>query len=289
MKTATNPGWDVVTTGNRTYLDGALTQEEGQSIRWHSPSDERSSQVFCISAFGTLRRLPDRDTILARLFSSILSADANGGDWTLTPEYTAPELLGETGQGTPSSIDIFCRNAKAAACIESKFLYDALEGFGPCGQTKHGDCEGFYGPGSDHKTGTSANCRLEVRDGRRDPRRYWELGRRYFLDTVFEPQAKGQTCPLAGHSFQLMRNFLFAAQAASPAPSFGVLCMVPEKTAARCREQVDTFKAKVLRNEFQSHIAVETYDTLAGYLLRSAHDGSQSLGRFLQERMSTLL
>ena len=63
-----NKGW-IRAQKNPTYLPGALDHAEGQLIRWHSPEAPASSQVFCISAFGALRSLPDGPAILNRLFA----------------------------------------------------------------------------------------------------------------------------------------------------------------------------------------------------------------------------
>ena len=44
-------------------------------------------------------------------------------------------------------------------------------------------CHGFFGPGSDKKTNTSANCRLEIAEGSRGARWYWRRGRAFFRTT----------------------------------------------------------------------------------------------------------
>jgi hypothetical protein len=281
-------GWPLVQ-DNPTYRKGALDHDEGLGIRWHSPSSEHSSQVFCVSAFGHLRRLPDCDQVLQSLFADLPTAGTPGRSWNLALEHTDAGLLGETGCGTPTSVDVFCQCADMAVCIESKFLVDADEGFGGCGQAKTGACAGHYGPGSDKRTKTDASCRLTVAEGKRDARRYWQLGRSYFRGSVFLDQAAGQDCPFRGPSFQLMRNFLFAAKAAGSSQNFGVLCIVPEQKAAKCRKQVDAFKASVLLPRYGSFISLTTYDILVAALGRSKHPESQRLGRFISERMRTLL
>ena len=189
----------------------------------------------------------------------------------------------------PTSVDVFCRCADMTVSIESKFLADASEGFGGCGQAKTGACSGFYGPGSDYKTETDASCRLAIADGTRSARRYWQVGRSYFRGSVFLQQDENEVCPFRGPSFQLMRNFLFAAKAAGPSQHFGVLCIVPEQKAAKCRKQVDDFKASVLLPRYGSFISLTTYDILVAALGRSKHPESQRLGRFISERMRALL
>ena len=64
----------IAVQNNGTYLPGALSDEEGLRIKWHSPTDVQSSQVFCISVFGTLRSVPDGFKILNQL----LAAKING-------------------------------------------------------------------------------------------------------------------------------------------------------------------------------------------------------------------
>lgn len=274
---------------NPTYRPSALSDAEGLAIRWHSPSNPRSSQVFCVSAFGCMRAVPDRDQVLADLFLACLGPDACAGPWRLRPEHSRADLLGETGGGTPTAADVYCESPHAVVCVESKFLYDAGEGFGGCSQAARGHCAGYHGPGSDLKGATPAPCRLAQADGRRRPRLYWEVGRRYFLDSVFQPQQEGERCPFAGPGFQLMRNFLLAATAAGERRAFGVLCISPEARSSVLREQVSAFRSKVLRPEFRASVATATYDELARRLGRSAHAETRALGHFLLERIANLL
>lgn len=182
---------------NPTYLAGAVSETEAQAIRWHSPSSARSSQVFCISAFGSLRYLRDGQEILQALLTRHFPDAGLTGPWKLTLEYTDRQVLDESGRVTPTSVDVFCRSASSVVCIESKFIADALEGFGSCGQFP-GKCHGFYGPGSDKKTNTSANCRLEIAEGSRGARSYWRRGRAFFQDDVFVEQRLGDACPAPG-------------------------------------------------------------------------------------------
>jgi hypothetical protein len=130
---------------------------------------------------------------------------------------------------------------------------------------------------------------LEIQDGKRDPRQYWQLGRAYFEDAVFQEQRFGDTCRLAESNFQLMRNFLFAATTAGDAREFGVVAMVPEKTGDKVKGQLLAFQQGVLSEPYRSRINVSTYDSLAGMLLQSIHQPTIVLGNFLRERMTKLL
>jgi len=287
--TRENKGWTRAQR-NPTYLRGALDEADGQRIRWHSPEAPASSQVFCISAFGRLRSLPDGVQVLNQLFAATLPDIPPATQWNLNFEYVEEGVLGETGMGIPTNIDVYCVSSHAVVCIESKFLYDANEGFGRCGQFSAGDCAGFHGFGSDRKTPQVPSlCRLEVQDGKRDPRKYWQLARAYFQDEVFREQRAGETCPLAMSNYQLMRNFLFAATKARNGQDFGVVAMVPEKTASKVKPQVAAFQEDVLSEPYRARINVGTYDALAALLLQSTHQPSIAHGEFLRERMTTLL
>jgi len=207
------------------------------------------------------------------------------GPWKLTLEYSDREVLDESGRVTPTSVDVFCRSASSAVCIESKFVSDAREGFGSCGQFPD-YCHGFYGPGSDKKTGTSANCRLEMPDGSRGARSYWRRGRAFFQDAVFVEQHLGDACPFRGASFQLMRNILFAASSGGSA--WATLAIVPAMFSSVVQGQAATFRRQVLRPEWRPHLAVATYEELIELLRASRFDDSQRVGQFLAERIATV-
>jgi hypothetical protein len=274
--------WGQVQT-NPTYFTGALSDSEGKAIRWHSPSSPRSSQVFCISAFGSLRRLPDGEDILQALLRRRFPDIALAGPWELKLEHCDRRVLDETGRATPTSVDVFCHSPSSAVCIESKFVSDAREGFGSCSQFP-GHCRGFYGPGSDKKTATSANCRLEVPEGDRGARSYWRLGRAFFRDDAFVEQRPEQECPFRGSSFQLMRNILFAAT--SSAPAWATLAIVPDAVSNAVRKQAQLFQEQILQPEYRQRLAVASYEELIALLCTSRFDESQVLGRFLTERIA---
>lgn len=268
---------------NPTYYPDALSESEGQAIRWHSPSSPRSSQVFCISAFGSLRHLPDGQNILQVLLTRCFPNLGLQGPWQVKLEHFDRNVLDETGRVTPTSVDVFCQSTSGAVCIESKFIADALEGFGRCSQFPK-NCRGFYGPGSDSKTGTAAHCRLEVPDGQRGARSYWRKGRPFFREDVFWEQAVTGTCPFRDSNFQLMRNVLFAAS--SGAPAWATLAIVPSRVSAVVQKQAAVFRDQVLLPEYWSHLAVATYEDLVEVLRASRFEQSQRLGEFLAERMA---
>jgi hypothetical protein len=272
--------------GNPTYRSGALTDAEGRQVRWHSPLSEQSSQVFCISAFGSLRNLPDGQSILQTLLVRHFSSANLLGPWEVTLEHSDRNILDESGRATPTSLDVFCHSASSAVCIESKFVVDAREGFGACSQFRKDHCRGFYGPGSDRKTETKANCRLEVADGSRGARSYWKKGQPFFRNEVFASQVDGDVCPFRGSNFQAMRNVLFAATCSPSA--WATLAIVPERMSGVLKKQVRTFREQILRPEFSDRLAVATYEELIELLAGSRAEESRSLGGFLAERIETV-
>ena len=98
-----NKAWTLVQKSNRTYLPNALSDAEGQAIQWHSPEAEASSQVFCISAFGRLRSLPDGVQVLNQLFASTLRAIPPATHWDLTFDYV---ILSQTLQQTVRPLQV---------------------------------------------------------------------------------------------------------------------------------------------------------------------------------------
>ena len=159
-------------------------RERSEAFKWHDyANSERSSQVFCISAFGALRSLRARDRLLDRLFSAAFSSSppmSRARRWEITPEFEEPTLLGETGGRQPTSVDVFCELSKEVVCIESKFFTDAKHGFSGCSKFRVNACAGFYGPASDLKTNTLAWCRLENWEGERAPRLLLEFRQALF-------------------------------------------------------------------------------------------------------------
>lgn len=272
---------------NPTYLAGALTDVEGaEQVPWHLHADSpRSSQVFCISAFGTMRHLQDGQEILQALLTHHFPDLGLAGPWEVTPEYSDREVLGESGRATPTSIDAFCRSASGVVCIESKFVSDAREGFGSCSQFP-ANCSGFYGPGSDKKGVTSASCRLELPEGDRGARSYWQRGREFFREETFVQQFTGQVCPFRNANFQIMRNVLFAAS--SGHVRWATMAIVPNRESRVLRRQVKAFRDQVLRPEYRDRLAIATYEELIELLRASKFDESRKLGTFLSERIESV-
>lgn len=287
--------WDQVQ-HNRTLYSLALEPGEGQDFRWHKDADqEHSSQVFCVSAFGTLRGLPIQDRIINQFLGFPAQVVEKTSEWKIKLEVEQPGLLSEYGRVQPSSIDAVLQNRNAVFCLESKFLADAQAGFGPCSQPRgkksSRKCAGFYGPGSDVKTGTNAWCRLEVWDGHRSPRTYWAMGRAFFRDSVYARQASGETCPFAGSNYQLMRNFLFSAALAQrkSVGTFGVKVVAPARMVNRLERQIDIFRTSVLQPQFGALVELLPYERLIDLLCQSGDKAGKALADFLSERIANLI
>jgi hypothetical protein len=277
---------------NPTLYPLALLPGKGEELRWHGDAHlPHSSQVFCVSAFGMLQQLAVRDRIIRQFLglSERTPIDEDSA-WMIQLEEERPELLSECGQGQVSSIDVLLQNRSAVFAVEAKFLSDALSGFGGCSQPKK-QCAGFYGPGSDLKTGTNAWCRLEVWDGNRSPRNYWAMGRAFFRESVFTKQSHGEECPLGGSNYQLMRNFLFAAALAQKQriASFGMVAVAPAKTAGRLQRQIDTFRKDILQPQFEASVQLVFYERLIDLLQQSGDAAASALATFLAGRIAALI
>jgi hypothetical protein len=241
----------------------SLVAERFPNLKWHSHADSPdSSQAFALSAFVPVLTCADKDAILERFVTRALPLIPPRSDraWRITPEFTKPELLGETGAGVPTNVDILLEAADAVVCVESKFRVDAREGFGACSQATSHACRGFHGSCSDTRGG-SASCRLAVKDGRRQPRKYWELGIGQFRVEALAEQTSSQVCPYRD-AYQLMRNYLTACELArrDGKPFFGVIGIVPEANSREVKSGVRLFQNKVLLPENADRVAAFMYE-----------------------------
>lgn len=281
---------------------GLTDEERAGRFDWHLyAGSPRSSQALCVSALGSLRHeafAASRDQVLAALVGNAFPDWPHDTlwDWRIEIEKRAPELLNEQGGGTPSSIDGLLTAPRAVVAVEAKFAADAAAGFGGCGQFHTNDkprkCAGFHGPGSDlvpHTQGAAAACRLTIPDGRRAPRRYWDLGRSYFRPEVFT-ENMGLKCSFRDGHFQLMRNFLFAAASADLEAKeyFGVLVLCSSRCDRKLAGQIATFRAEILQEPFRSRVALVHYERLIELLAASTTTAAQELGTFLRERIATV-
>ena len=260
----------------------ALVRERFPRLKWHLHADSPdSSQAFALSAFLPVLEFPDKDQILDAFVTHALPIIPSRADrsWDVLPEYSSPRLMWESGKGEPTAIDILLVAEDAVVCVESKFRVDSRQGWGKCSQPPR-LCNGFHGPGSDWK-GTAAGCRLELPDGDRGPRLYWQVARRYFREEVLVEQIPPAVCPFLS-DYQLMRNFLFAARYAEEAamPCFGGIGIVPAARAAPLAAGVERFKRELLLPGAAERLAVASYEDYVA-LLGAASAEEQELASFL--------
>jgi len=284
MSHDTQPYWESFPN----LFPGAITPKVGHRIPWHKyASSPRSSQTFCISAFGSLidceKNAEVLDRFLAQHFPTWESTDTR---WKVHLEYADRSLLNEVG-GTPTQVDTLLEDSSSVVTIESKFVADAKEGLGSCSKFPK-ECKGHYGPGSD-VANSSCWCLLERWNGRRTPRLYWTLGRSYFRDTIFAQQQVGDACPFRGPHFQLMRNFLLASAFAMRhrKSQFGTVVICPKSCRAPLEPQVESFKKKVLRPEFENLVHMAFYDDYIEALREVGDERLVRLAEFLRQRMAT--
>ncbi len=245
----------------------------------HTPG---SSQALALSAFVPLLEFADKNELLEEFVTGALATvpPRAGRVWEVAPECSDRVLLGESGRGEATTIDVLLVADDAVVCVECKFRADARQGWGRCSQPPR-LCHGFHGPGSDRK-GTSAYCRLEAADGHRGPRRYWHAAAGLFRDEILVPQSLGDVCPFF-EDYQLVRNYLFAARHAECTGRawFGVIGLVPEAGSARVALGVERFRLSTVRPEGSARVALATYERYLDVLACGSPD-ARRLAVFLR-------
>jgi hypothetical protein len=264
----------------------------GPDFPWHTHAGSpRSSQALCLSAWAPLAKLDERhavvDALLAEWLPGLAPPPAAGRRWSIRLEVSDPDVLGERG-GRPSAIDVVLEAGDTVVCVESKFLRDALAVFRGCDQFPEA-CRGFYGPGSDRAGGTNAPCRLAMRDGRREARRYWDVAAGLLRPELLAPgPGVPGSCPLHRQS-QLARTLLYAKALAewraSPrrAPGgreFAALVIAPAATAGLLERQTAAF-AGALLPEHAGRVAVAHYEGLVRLLQTCAGEEARAVGAFV--------
>lgn len=274
-----------------------------ETFPWHSHASlANSSQVACINAFGHTAELDGgvRDRVFSKFFGAAfpeMKAGALARSWTVGLEYEDRSLLNEFGANQPTSIDALCSTSVDVVAVEAKFDRDAKDGFGCCSQPKADAragktkaCAGHYGPGSDLRTSANVDCRLEAWESSRSPRLYWVLGRQYFRASALQPQEPGMTCPLAGPSYQLMRNFLFVASFAAREgkKNFGVAVVCPSKRKETLEKQIEEFRDKILLPEYGERIQLLAYDDLVNAMRSCARKDQMGLADHIDRQLNQL-
>jgi hypothetical protein len=281
----------------------------GPDFPWHTHAGSpRSSQALCLSAWAPLASLDDRHEVIDRFLAGCLPAACGGTTaglagsgrrWQVRLEVSDADVLGERG-GHASAVDVVLEADDAVVCVESKYLRDAVAGFRGCGQFPAA-CRGYHGPGSDRTGLTQGPCRLAVRDGRREARRYWDVAAGLFRPEALAP-GPGEPGSCALHrQYQLARTLLYAkatagepdapaaqggSAAAKVAPArgrrrFAALVLAPAATAGLLERQTAAFAADVLPPEHAGRVAVAHYEGLVRLLLACGDPEAAAVGEFI--------
>jgi hypothetical protein len=88
-----------------------------------------------------------------------------------------------------------------------------------------------------------------------------------------------------------MRNFLLAAAFAqrNRKQQIGVLAVCPRAGAATLRDQIDAFKADVLRPPFHDLIRLRTYEDYIALLRGAGNADAAALAAFMEDRIRVLI
>lgn len=252
---------------------------------WHRyATSTHSSQAFCLSAFVPLWSLPAADAVLDEFVRRVLPAlPFRRRHWTVKVEFQCPTTLGETGGAHRTSIDTMLEADDVVVCVESKFITDAAQGLGKCGQPREHACKGFHGRGSDASS-PDAWCHLDVRTG--DPRPYWSLARKYFTEDALREQMTDEQCPLLD-TYQLMRNFFFAAEWAESEQEahHAAVVLVPSSRGSKLSGQVDEFRA-LLRPEERDFVTLAPYEEYVAVLDELGGIEGKALAAFLSDAIT---
>ncbi len=237
-----------------------------------------SSQAFCLSVWGTFAaerggRVRSEVAALAGDQGFSAEIDAARGRFEITFEDVDRQRLNENS--APTNLDALLRFRGLAVAVESKLT----ESFGSCSQAGKTPkkCSGVFGPGSDLKTRTNAACRLDLPDGRRSARAYWDVMRRLSKDDAYPT---GQPCAFAGPAYQVMRVIASAAQAGYP--EWRAIFAYPAHGGAS-RMQIDSVVRR-LRPEHQSKILHVDYLALSQRLRESGDLVARNLGLHMADR-----
>jgi hypothetical protein len=241
--------------------------------------------------FGALDGHPRSAEILAKIGEAAGVELPTADPSIVCEDRSHPDVLNEKGgHSIPTSPDVLIRWPSFALTVESKFR----EGLGPCGHTRprrtkrrgkeSPACTGDHALGSDRKTGTDAPCRLTVWDGRRAPRRYWQVAERVFRrDVLAVPR---RPCPFADGRYQLMRNITFASEFARLNDLGGFAFLVAyvdgSPSAGHTKAVANEF-AEMLLPSVRTSFGLVAYETIAA-IAAEHHD--RTLERWITQRIA---
>lgn len=288
MNPRTPPPADVIhRIRENIHPDAHWSIDNWETFPWHKGSDgvpdtylRRSSQALCISVWGTLAR-PDGDRARETL-ASVLGDPMISGVVAVAPElrfeFVDADVLNEKGSGNPTNVDALLVLPGLVVVVESKFT----ERFGSCSQVSSRQCTGRYEEGSDLKTRTDALCRLSIADGRRTPRRYWDVMRSLGGVDSYLP---GGECPFAGPGYQVMRNVAFAAEYAERKGSdWRTIFAFPEALSPKSSQDIDSVVSP-LKEQNRKRVLQLDYQRLAIALADGDDPMSTDLSRYILGRI----
>jgi hypothetical protein len=260
---------------------------------------KHSSQALCISVFGTIAANQHRKELTQEILREagvlLVVADEPNLECEVRDDW---ELLRERGGQHSTCPDVLITWPDVVLTVESKFT----ERPDACGQPKPrrrtvdaggemrkavvAACSGNYEPGSDLVTSSLAPCRLTVKDGPREARRYWEIAPRLFRPEVIKSPQK--PCPFADGRYQLMRNLGYAAAWAERAglADFGFLLAYAGgwRRAAETKEVYEKFHAMLLP-DVVGRVGSITYEQIAALLRHSGDRDGIALADWIDERL----
>ena len=196
---------------------------------WHqdargsfTASCHQSSQAVAVDVFETVNRLPSRNRIVGAWAKLLGLSAAPTDNWELTLEYPIDKaLLGEIRR---TQIDVLARSDSGIMVFECKFT--EADGGGcsqvhKLGKGAHKDlrqCNGNYEDQVNPVNGETARCALTAKGVR-----YWDL-----IPNVMNIDSKMDysPCPVAGGSYQWMRNLVAARALSLKAGVPAAFCLV---------------------------------------------------------------
>jgi hypothetical protein len=184
---------------------------------WHqdatgnfTASSRQSSQAVAIDVFQTVNWISSRNRIVAAWAELLRLPVAPDDNWDLTLEYRVDKAL--LGEPRESQIDVLAQSKSGIVVFECKFTESDGGGCSQVNSIGKGahkglrQCNGNYEEQVNPANGKSARCALIAKGVR-----YWDL-----IPDVLNIDANMDhtPCPVAGGSYQWMRN-LVAARALS--------------------------------------------------------------------------
>jgi hypothetical protein len=190
---------------------------ERADFPWHqddkgnfTASSQKSSQAVAIDVFETVNRLPSRNRIVRAWLELLRLPVAPADNWELILEYRVDKAL--LGEPRETQIDVLARSDRGIIVFECKFTEadgggcSQVEELGKGAHKGMRQCNGNYEEQVNPVNKKAGRCALSAKGVR-----YWDL-----IPDVMNIDAKidHTPCPIAGGSYQWMRN-LVAARALS--------------------------------------------------------------------------